>query len=389
MRIGISTSVIQRGKTGVAQYVFALVRALRAYAAEHKFFLFVLEEDVPFFKFVSGEMQLITVPERARPPVKNIIWHQWRLPTLAREHQLDLLHVPSYRRLVWRRACGLVGTIHDLAPFHVPQKYNWTRMFYARVIVRRLAHRQDALIAISDNTARDIVSFFKITREHITLIHNGIDHDRFFPGSSADAKVLILKRYKIECPFFLYVARLEHPGKNHVRLISAFEEFKAATHSDWQLVFGGSDWHGAEVIHAAIASSPFAKDIRCIGFVPDQELPDLYRAANAFVYPSLYEGFGLPPVEAMACACPVITSTRGSLGEVVGDAAAINEPEDIHSIAKQLYIVATDEGCKARLRAAGMAQAQKYDWSRAAAMTLNLYERVASSRLARSSPASS
>src|SRR5215471_4700576 len=184
MRIGISTSVIQRGKTGVAQYVFALVRALRAYAAEHKFFLFVLEEDVPFFKFVSGEMQLITVPERARPPVKNIIWHQWRLPTLAREHQLDLLHVPSYRRLVWRRACGLVGTIHDLAPFHVPQKYNWTRMFYARVIVRRLAHRQDALIAISDNTARDIVSFFKITREHITLIHNGIDHDRFFPGSS-------------------------------------------------------------------------------------------------------------------------------------------------------------------------------------------------------------
>src|SRR5438045_7347128 len=165
MRIGISTSVIQRGKTGVAQYVFALLRAMLPHMAKHRFVLFVLYEVLPFFQFVAGKMELISVAESYRPAVKNIVWHQTRLPTLAREHQLDVLHVPSYRRLLWPKPCGLVGTIHDLAPFRVPKKYDWARMFYARVIVRKLAHRQDALIAISDNTARDIMNFFGIPRE--------------------------------------------------------------------------------------------------------------------------------------------------------------------------------------------------------------------------------
>jgi len=115
-----------------------------------------------------------------------------------------------------------------------------------------------------------------------------------------------------------------------------------------------------------------------MGFVPDMALPDLYRAASALVYPSLYEGFGFPPLEALACGCPVITSTRGSLGEVAGEAAAIVNPEDIHSIAKQLYILATDEACRNRLRAAGFAQARRYDWERAASLTLKAYAGAAS-----------
>src|SRR5207237_2192923 len=145
-------------------------------------------------------------------------------------------------------------------------------------------------------------------------IHNGLDHERFFPGSRDEAKKEAAQRYSLQRPFFLYIARLEHPGKNHVRLISAFEEFKSATRADWQLAFAGSDWHGAQEIHASIQKSQFAADIRCLGFVPDADLPNLYRAADVFVYPSLYEGFGLPPLEAMACGCPVISSTRGALG---------------------------------------------------------------------------
>ena len=376
MRIGISTSVVQRGKTGVAQYVFALLRAMRAYSREHHFVLFVLEEDRPLFAFVRDEMEISVVPEKYRPPVKNILWHQTRLPRLVRQYGLDVLHVPSYRRLIWRKPCGLVGTIHDVAPFRVPKKYEWKRMFYGRVIVRRLAHRQDGLIAVSNNTASDIRSFFGLPAERITIIPNGIEHGRFFPAEKEAARLALSGRAKLQNRFFLYVARLEHPGKNHVRLISAFEEFKAATHSDWQLVFGGSDWHGAEAIHNQIQNSPFASDIRCLGFVSDSDLPDLYRAADVFVYPSLYEGFGFPPLEAMACACPVISSTRGSLGEVIGEAAARVEPEDIHNIAKQLYILATDEACRNRLRAAGLAQAKKYDWKRTAEETLKLYERV-------------
>ncbi len=377
MRIGISTSVIQRGKTGVAQYLFALLRAFLPHADEHHFVLFVLQEDLPLFAFAKNKMQVVPVPESFRPPIKNILWHQRALPQLARDLKLDILHVPSYRRMLWPRPCPLVATIHDLAPFRVPKKYSASRMFYGRVVARRLAQRQDAIIAISENTAHDIRQFFDVPLERLHVIHNGLEHSRFFPGSREQALAEMAERHQLHKPFFLYVARLEHPGKNHVRLISAFNQFKSATRSDWQLVFGGSDWHGAEAIHTAAQQSPFASDIRFLGFVRDEDLPNLYRAADAFVYPSLYEGFGMPPVEAMACGCPVICSTNGSLGEVVGNAAAIVDPEDINSIANQLGLLASDENLRARLRQAGFARAKQFDWNRTALETLSLYGRVA------------
>ncbi|MDB6020644.1 MAG: glycosyltransferase family 1 protein, partial [Pedosphaera sp.] len=154
MNIGVSTSVIQRGRTGIAQYLFALLRAFLP-GAEHEFTLFVLEEDVSLFDFLADRMRIVRVPESFRPPVKNILWHQAELPRLARQFKLDVLHVPSYRRLLWPQPCALVATIHDLAPFRVARKYDWRRMFYGRVVVRQLARRQDRVIAISQNTARD------------------------------------------------------------------------------------------------------------------------------------------------------------------------------------------------------------------------------------------
>jgi glycosyltransferase involved in cell wall biosynthesis len=377
MRIGISTSVIQRGKTGIAQYLFALLRAFLPYADEHHFVLFVLQEDLPLFAFAKNKMQLVPVPESFRPPVKNILWHQRALPQLAGDLDLDVLHVPSYRRMLWPRPCPLVATIHDLAPFRVPKKYSASRMFYGRVVARRLAQRQDAIIAISENTAHDVRQFFDVPLENLHVIHNGLEHGRFFPGSREQAQAEMAERHQLRQPFFLYVARLEHPGKNHVRLISAFNQFKSATRSDWQLVFGGSDWHGADAIHAAARQSPFASDIRFLGFVSDEDLPNLYRAADVFVYPSLYEGFGMPPIEAMACGCPVICSTSGSLGEVVGDAAAIVDPQDVNSIANQLGLLANDTNLRECLRQAGFARAKQFDWNRTARETLSLYSRIA------------
>jgi len=376
MRIGISTSVIQRGKTGVAQYLFALLRAFLSHCKEHQFILFVLEEDLPLFDFAKGSMEIVPVAERFRPPVRNILWHQTKLPQLVRLHKLDILHIPSYRRMLWPRPCPLVATIHDLAPFHVSKKYDWKRMLYAKVFVRRLARRQKRIIAISENTARDIATFFGSGGERVTVVHNGLDHERFTPGNREDAKGEAASRYGLKAPFFLYVARLEHPAKNHVRLVSAFERFKAQTGSNWQLVFAGSDWHGAETVHEAINQSPVSADIDSLGFVEVAQLPGLYRAADAFVYPSLYEGFGMPPIEAMACGCPVISSTRGSLREIIGNAAAIGDPEDIPSIANELGAFAQDAELRNRYGSAGLLQAAKFNWAKSASETLQVYERA-------------
>ena len=377
LRIGITTSVIQRGKTGVAQYVFALVRALVAQADEHEFTLFVLEEDLPLFEFAATKMKIVPIAEKWRPAVKNILWHQAVLPGIAKKLKLDVLHVPSYRRMMWRKPCAIVSTIHDLAPFHVKAKYDPLRMFYGRVVVKRLARRQDGIIAISTNTAQDIERFFGIPVGKQNVILNGLDHGRFAPSKDDADKSSVGLRWGLEQPFFLYVSRLEHPGKNHVRLIEAFNRFKAATGSPWLLALGGSDWHGAEVIRAAAKASPYSKDIRFLGFVDDAALPDLYRAAGAFVYPSLFEGFGLPPIEAMACGCPVISSTRGSLDEVVGDAALRIAPEKIEDITFALMQTSMDGDKRDALISAGLQNATRFDWSANAERVMEVYARAA------------
>lgn len=387
MKIALSTSVIQRGRTGIAQYVFALVRALLPYADRHEFSLLVLAEDAPLFDFARGAMRIVTVEERFRPAVRNIVWHQRDLPRLARREGWDVLHVPSYRRLVWSRPCPRVATIHDLAPFHVTGKYDVARMFYGRVVVRRLARRQDAVIAISENTARDIDRFFQVPRERMRVIHNGLDHERFRPGPPEVAQALARGRFGLDRPYLLYISRLEHPAKNHVRLIQAFERFKERTGSPCLLALGGSDWHGAEAIHAAAKASPIAADIRFLGFIADADLPDLYRAAHAFVYPSVYEGFGFPPVEAMACDCPVVSTTRGALVETVGDAARTIEPDDVEGMAAALAEVSGDEALRARLREAGRRNARRFDWARNARDVLAVYESVAGGARRQSSPA--
>ncbi len=368
--------MVQRGQTGIAQYLFSLINDL-IQQGKHRYTLFVLEEDRHLFDFAAENVGLIAVPERFRPAMRDIWWHQTVLPKLAKGLGLDVLHVPSYRRMLWPSPCPLVATIHDLAPFHVRRKYSWPRMLYGRVIVPRLARRQDQIVAVSRNTARDAETFLNVSNTRINVVYNGMDHGRFFPGDVPRAKSVVSERFSLTEPFFLYVGRLEHPGKNHTRLITAFNRFKSANESSWQLALAGGDWHGSNQIHNAIRESPFACDIRRLGFVPDELLPDLYRAAGVFVYPSLFEGFGMPPIEAMACGCPVISSTRGSLGEVVGDAAVCVDPEDVEALASQLGILAAGGALRDRLRAAGFGQARRFDWSQTAAATVKVYERAA------------
>lgn len=357
----------------MGQYVLSLVRSLLPHATQHEFSLFVLKEDRALFDFASPAMRIVPVAEKFRPAVRDILWHQTQLPRLAKRLGLDAIHTPSYRRLVASAPCAKVGTIHDLAPFRLAGKYDWKRMLYGRVVVKQLARRQDAVIAVSDTTAADIRQFFGVKNERLTTVQNGIDHARFHAADVNEARAHVASRWQVDSPYFLFVSRLEHPGKNHVRLIAAFEQFRERTNSDVKLVLGGGDWHGAEVIRARAAASRFSADIRFLGFVPDAELPALYQAAEAMVYPSLFEGFGLPPIEAMACGCPVICSVRGALGEVVGDAATIVDPECEADIANAMADVIAERGSRGRKIAGGIARAARFSWDRAADETLAVY----------------
>jgi glycosyltransferase involved in cell wall biosynthesis len=242
--------------------------------------------------------------------------------------------------------------------------------------VRRLAHRQDHIVAVSHETAKDIARFLAVPSSRVTVVHNGLDHSRFSPGERGEAAALA-HRHDVHPPFFLYVARLEHPAKNHARLIEAFNRFKTTWPSPWQLVLCGSDWHGAEVIHELARCSPFAADIRLPGFVSDAELPTWYRGAAAMVYPSLFEGFGLPPLEAMACGCPVLASSIGAVNEVCAGAALTANPHDVDDLTRQLLRLAHDEILRNTLRAAGIQRAREFNWDRTASAMVGIYERSA------------
>jgi glycosyltransferase involved in cell wall biosynthesis len=373
IRVALSTSVIQRGKSGVASYVFGLLDGLAAIAAPVELTLLGFKEDRPLFEKWLDRYSWHAVEEQWRPAVRNILWHQTMLPQVLRRLRADVIHIPSYRRIVWNPPAAQVVTVHDCAAFSVPGKYDPARMFYGRHVVRRLAQQARAVITVSRATAEDVKRYFGIPDARV--IWNGIDHSQFKPLPEAEIAGRLGVAFRQTRPYFLYLARLEHPGKNHVRLIEAFERF-AAAHPDRaeDLLFGGADWHGAEVIHERIRVSPCRERIKSLGFVAKADLPALYCGATAMVYPSLFEGFGLPPIEAMACGCPVISSPRGSLREVVGKAGYLIDPESPEDIAAGLAAApaVNGEGREA-WRRRGIAHAARFDWKNAAQAVVETY----------------
>jgi glycosyltransferase involved in cell wall biosynthesis len=376
IRVAISASVIQRGKSGVASYVFGLLEGLRAIDPDIDLTILGFEEDRPLFERWLDRFSWWPVEEKWRPAVRNILWHHTRLPTLLKDLRINVLHIPSYRRIVWNPPVAQVVTIHDCAAFSVAGKYDPARMLYGRHVVRRLARGADAVMTVSQATADDVARYFNIPDARV--IWNGIDHSQFKPLPGGEIASALAASFRQTNPYFLYLARLEHPGKNHLRLIEAFERFTRDHPGRCEdLIFGGADWHGAEVIHRRIAESPLRRRIRSLGFVEKSDLAILYNGATAMVYPSLFEGFGLPPIEAMACGCPVISSPRGSLREVVGRAAHLINPEDVADIAAGLASIPDAPRARERWRRRGIEHAARFHWEHAARAVVETYRAAA------------
>lgn len=373
-RVLLSAGMIQGGLSGVGRYVIELAK--RIYMDERiDLHVAGLDSDRHLFKAIS-DSNWLSIPAARANGVKNLLWHQMRLPSLLKEGSFDLLHTPSYRRIVALCPVPQIVTVHDCAPFRLRDKYGFLRGIFGRQVAPFLARRCESVLTVSEFTKKDLVTYFKLSADDVDVVYNGVDH-RFYRPRSGEEVAAFREKQGIDAPFFLFISRLEHPGKNHIRLIEAYEKFRDQSGERVLLVFGGAPWHGAEVIAARVADSPYSDDIRTSGYIEEADLPYWYSSALALVFPSLMEGFGLPVVEALACGARVTSSDRGSLAEVGGDAAVYFDPEEVDDITRGLATIhgEPDSECEKRI-IVGYDQAAGFDWEIAAKSTCQNYLKV-------------
>ncbi|MEI8037112.1 MAG: glycosyltransferase family 1 protein [Verrucomicrobiota bacterium] len=372
MKVLLSAGMIQGGRSGVGRYVIALSEALTREQPGVDCYIAGLDADRGLFPWLRPD-RWVSIPARMSGGAANLCWHQLALNGVVRKRRVELVHIPSYRRLVWRCAVPQVATIHDCAPFILREKYDQARGFFGRVVVPVLARRVQRVIAVSETTGHDVVRWMKVPAAKVTVVPNGIDHQMFAPPA-ADALARFRERKQLTQPFFLYVARLEHPAKNHLRLIRAFEALAASGAFAGQLVLPGAPWHGSEVIAQAVAASPWRDRIRLEGFVDNVDLPLWYAAAEALVFPSLMEGFGLPVLEAQACGTRIACADSTSLPEVAGPAGILFNGRDEASMADAMRRLATmDHDQRRRRQAEGIDWAARFTWSAHAAAAAWIY----------------
>jgi len=372
MKVLLSAGMIQGGRSGVGRYVIALSEALVREQPAVDLHVAGLDADRGLFPWLAPQ-KWVSIPARMAGGAANLWWHQVSLNGVLRHLTIDLAHLPSYRRMLWHCAVPQVATIHDCAPFILRDKYDLARGFFGRVVVPHIARRVARIIAVSETTATDVVKFMRVPAARVTTVPNGIDHQLFQPPTAAAVAAFRLRK-KLAQPFFLYVARLEHPAKNHLRLIRAFEALATSGGFSGHLVLPGAPWHGSAVIEQAVAASPWRERIRLEGFVDNTELPLWYAAAEALVFPSLMEGFGLPLLEALACGTRIACADATSLPEVAGPAGMLFDGRDEAAITAAMARLATmDASERQRLEEAGKAWAARFTWSAHAAEAARIY----------------
>jgi glycosyltransferase involved in cell wall biosynthesis len=308
----------------------------------------------------------------------DVWWTQAGTLDAARACDAKLLHVPSMLAPI-RGSVRVVVNIHDLAILRFPRKFRRWHRTWTSWLLPRVARTAAAVIALSEATKLDIVELLDVAPERITVIPCGINAEftRCPDESRLDA---VRERYSLPREFLISVGAIE-PRKNLSRLLEAIQRLTEADRSlaDLSLVHAGPvGWH-AEDVPRTMAKLGLANRVRFLGFVPDEDLAVLYRLARASVYPSLFEGFGLPVLEAMASGCPVVTSDRSSLPEVAGDAAVLVDPTDIDAIADGIRRVWQDEPLRRELTWRGLRRAARFTWDSAARETVRVYDRVLAS----------
>jgi glycosyltransferase involved in cell wall biosynthesis len=359
---------------GVGTYIRNIVRALARVDRVDEYVLIGTRERLRELSDLPEAFHLQPLPSQ-----QASLHGMLTLNEIVRRERCDLLHVPHLYKTPRVVPCPTVVTVHDVLDFlhtRAPRGNAWRR--YVRYQLARLAlRRASRVIAVSKSTRNDLQRVFGVAAQKMDVIYNAID-PRFLAGhATPDEKASIAERYQVNQPFILYVGNVR-PHKNLVRLIEAFSVLKAAlakqgAYPELKLLIIGDDVSSHPDLRRAVIRSGVQNDVRFLGFVPLDVLRVFYDAAKVFAFPSLYEGFGLPPLEAMAHGTPVVTSNTSSLPEVVGAAALLANPENPFDIAHAMQRALTDAELRERLKASGYERVQHFSWDVAAQRVLNVY----------------
>ena len=357
---------------GIGTYIRNLLRQLARIDSATDYVLLAREAD-------------LTIASTLGPNFRAVLEHagnysvaeQVHIPWVVRREQADVYHAPHYilPAAVTTRS---VVTIHDCIHLMFPQ-YLRNRAAYldARASMWTAVRRSSRILTVSEASKRDILHFFNVKPEKIVVVHNAID-DHFWQTPSDEQVERVRERYQLHHRFVLYVGNIK-PHKNLVRLIEAFSALRTAELSDVKLLIIGDEISKLPSLRRAVHHHKLHKHVRFLGYVSDETLSILYRLAAVFAFPSLYEGFGLPPLEAMACGTPVVTSNISSLPEVAGGAAELVDPYDVESIGNGIRRVLTDPALAAGMRIKGQARARQFSWEQSVAKTRQVYGEVGGS----------
>ena len=381
--IGVTTFGGDGGKSGISQYIIHLLTEFEKIQSNEQFEILTYQDEKRIYLPASQNFSILRFPSSFRNPMLNVAWHQLVLPYWCKKQDYDVLFLPSAnRRLPLWAPCPTVGTVHDFSSIHVQGKYDPARMFYIKKVLPLLIRKLNKVITVSESSKKDIVEFAQVSGDKIIVTPEAADQSVYFPRDKEESQVLLAQKYKIRSPYICYVSRLEYPGKNHVRLIEAFKLLKQTEKIPHQLVLAGSDWSGAEEVHQAAEKSGFSKDILFTGFFPAADLPYLYSGCDLFVFPSLYEGFGLPILEAMSCKSPVICSNISSMPEVAGPEALLFDPYSVESIAQATLRLLADDSYREIYANQNYQRSLSFTWEKTARQTLQVLQEAAKEKKA-------
>lgn len=365
MKLGVFVVMAGRQAGGPETYERALMESLSRIDHDNDYRIYCLDDAAPA-AFPSGVPNMQC--EVLKPNVR-VLSTALSLPLTLMRSGVDLLHATftpppfSPKRYVF--------THHCFSTFAHPEFYAPTILMRLNALIKRGLKGASRIICVSENVRQLTAERFKMPLDRMTVVHNGVS-PHFKPHSREAAARMVRERYKVDSPYLLYSGKLES-RKNIVRMLEAFRNFRAETGDPVKLVLAGRRTPMSDGIDEAIRRHGLREDIVELGYVPNTDLPLLYSAAEMFVFPTLWEGFGIPVIEAMACGTPVLTSNLSSLPEVAGDAAVLIDPYRVEDITDGMLKLWRDDALRETLRRRGVAQAARFSWDQTARQTLAVY----------------